>query len=159
MWNFFVLREFLGQVWWFRLLMIPWEAEAVRSLWVQTKPDLIYVKERDRLSRAWGDKLDGKSVHCIIRIPAPYLRKQKNTLTFPSGLTPHAHMHLHPHRHIHSTTQQKDRLTTETSSSFRVPGSIPSTHIAAHTCLLLQFQGIPHPHTDIHLGKTPMHIK
>jgi len=38
-------------------------------------------------------------------------------------------------------------------------GSIPNNHIAAHNCLQLQFQGIQHPHTDIHAGKTPMHMK
>jgi hypothetical protein len=34
------------------------------------------------------------------------------------------------------------------------PGSSPSTHTAAHTCLYLQFQRIWLPLTDIHLGKT-----
>lgn len=36
------------------------------------------------------------------------------------------------------------------------PGSIPSTHKAAHTVCNSK---IWHPHTDIHASKTPMHIK
>jgi hypothetical protein len=32
--------------------------------------------------------------------------------------------------------------------------SIPSTHVAAHSCLQLLFQGLCHPHTD----KAPMYI-
>ena len=28
------------------------------------------------------------------------------------------------------------------------PGSIPSTHMAAHNCLWLQFHGIQHSHTE-----------
>jgi hypothetical protein len=39
------------------------------------------------------------------------------------------------------------------------PGSTLSTHMATHNCLQLQFQGNQHPHTDIHVGKTPIHIK
>ena len=38
-------------------------------------------------------------------------------------------------------------------------GSIPGTHMAVHNYLSLQFQGIWHPHSDIHAGKIPMHIK
>lgn len=34
------------------------------------------------------------------------------------------------------------------------PGSIPSTHMAAHNSLSHQFQGIWHPHTDIQAGKS-----
>jgi hypothetical protein len=37
--------------------------------------------------------------------------------------------------------------------------SIPSTHMADHNYLKLQFQGIYHPHTNIHAGKPPMQIK
>ena len=37
--------------------------------------------------------------------------------------------------------------------------SIPSIHMTAHNCLKFQFQGIQHPHTDIHAGKTPGHAK
>jgi len=31
--------------------------------------------------------------------------------------------------------------------------------MAGYDCLQFQFQGIQHSHTDIHAGKTPMHIK
>jgi hypothetical protein len=36
--------------------------------------------------------------------------------------------------------------------------SILNTHMAAHNCLELQFQGIKNPHTNIHAGKKTMHI-
>lgn len=39
------------------------------------------------------------------------------------------------------------------------PGSVPSTHMAAHNCLKLQFQGIWHHYTDIHPGERPTNIK
>jgi hypothetical protein len=39
------------------------------------------------------------------------------------------------------------------------PGLILSTHMGVHNCLWLQFQGIQHPHTDIHTSKTPIHVK
>jgi hypothetical protein len=29
--------------------------------------------------------------------------------------------------------------------------------MGAHNCLWLQFQEIQHPHTEIHVGNTPMH--
>lgn len=38
------------------------------------------------------------------------------------------------------------------------PGSIPSTLTAAHTCLYPALGGLT-PHTDRHVGRTPMHIK
>ena len=37
------------------------------------------------------------------------------------------------------------------------PGKIPSTHMAVHNCLI-QVLGDMTSHTDIHAGKTPMHI-
>jgi hypothetical protein len=42
-----------------------------------------------------------------------------------------------------------------------VLGSLHSTHVAAHNCLLFQFLGIQQPHIDkyIYASKTPMHIK
>lgn len=39
------------------------------------------------------------------------------------------------------------------------PGLSPSTHMAAHNQLELQFQGIQHLHIDIHSSETPMNIK
>jgi hypothetical protein len=39
------------------------------------------------------------------------------------------------------------------------PSSIPSTHMADHNGLYLQIQGIGYPHVDIHVGKTPLHMK
>ena len=39
------------------------------------------------------------------------------------------------------------------------PGSIPSTHMVTYNYLQLQFQGIRHPHTDIHTGKIPIKMK
>ena len=38
------------------------------------------------------------------------------------------------------------------------PGSVLSTYTAAHNYLKLQFQGIQHPHTDIHEGRAPMYV-
>lgn len=38
-------------------------------------------------------------------------------------------------------------------------GSIPHTHMAVHSYLYLQFQGIWYPYTDIPAVKTAMHVK
>jgi hypothetical protein len=38
-------------------------------------------------------------------------------------------------------------------------GSIPSTHMVAHTCLQLQFLGIQYLQTDIYADKVLIHIK
>lgn len=39
------------------------------------------------------------------------------------------------------------------------PGSIPSSHVAAHNCWWVQFQRGWHPHKDIHAGKMAMEKK
>ena len=39
------------------------------------------------------------------------------------------------------------------------PGSIPCTHMAAHNCNSSSEEFDILTHTDIHVGKAPMHIK
>jgi hypothetical protein len=53
----------------------------------------------------------------------------------------------------------RDGLTAKnTGYSSEEPGFNSQTHMAAHNCLKLQFQGIHHPHTDKNADRTPMHI-